>query len=73
METSKLVITLFKSQNVARRFLGKFVKFGGDSFNLLEVTQLQSWCEPQAPPLPPGLNRVKLRSQNENIIVKSAS
>ena len=43
--------------------LGKFAKFGGDSFNRHEVIHLRSWRGPQIAlphPPPPGLNRVKL-------------
>ena len=42
-----------------QKILGKFAKLGSDSFNRLEVKQLQSWRGPQKPPPPPGLNRVK--------------
>ena len=54
METSKLVITCYKCQNVPRRFcLGKVAMFGGDSFNCHEVIHFQSWCVPQNLPPPP--------------------
>ena len=63
METSELVITWYRCQNIPSRFLRKVVKFGGDSFNRREVIHLQSWRGPQKiPPLPHGLNRVKRSS-----------
>ena len=51
METSKLVITWYKYQNISRRLLEKVAKFGGESFNRHEVIHLQSRRGPQKPPL----------------------
>ena len=37
MEMSRLVITSYKCENNSRRILGKVAKFGGYSFDRLEV------------------------------------
>ena len=58
METSKLMDKEGWRQNVPS--LGKVTKFGGYSFNGLEVTNIQSWRGLQKPPHPPvwiGLTR----------------
>ena len=58
METSKLVITWYKYQNIPRRFLGKFARFNGENFILYEVIHLQIWRGSQTP-ISSGLNEVK--------------
>ena len=52
METSKFMDNRGWCQSVPRYILGKVAKFGGHSFNGLEVTNLQSWRGLQKPPTP---------------------
>ena len=54
--------------------LEKVIKFGGYSFNGLEVTNLESGRGLQKPPRPPGLDRVKVLALFRlDIIVSSIS